>query len=179
MPRKKIAAPADAAVPAATVAPPPPAPVQEDTRSALAAVTGSDNPGVQRALVSNVIGALGLKPGTEAYAERGAAVFGLLAAFKARDAVEAMLAGQAIALNNSGMAALRRATSPDLPPEVASRLKRDATAMFKASADLIETIEGRRGGGGHHQKIVVEHVHVAEGAQAIVGAVVAKGRGAP
>ncbi len=160
---KAIAAPADVAVPAVTVTPPAPVPVEEDTRSALAVATGSDHPEVQRVLLSNVIGALGGRPGTEAYAERGAAVFGLLAAFKARDAVEAMLAGQAIALNNSGMAALRRATSPDLPPEVASRLRRDATAMFRASADLVQTIEARRGGAAH-QRIVVEHI-----SQAIIG----------
>jgi hypothetical protein len=145
MPRKKIAAKTQA-----------PVPVEEDTRSALAAATGSDHPEVQRVLLSNVIGALGGRPGTEAYAERGAAAFGLLAAFKARDAVEAMLASQAIALDSGGMVALRRATNPDLPPEVASRLRRDATAMFRASADLVQTIEGRRGNCG--QKITVEHI---------------------
>ena len=149
--------PADAAVPAVAVTPPAPVPVEEDTRSALAAVTGSDNPGVQRALLSNVVGALGLRPGTATHAERGAAAYGMLAGFRVRDPVEGMLAGQAIALNDAGMTALRRATNPELPPEVASRLRRDATAMFRASADLVQTIEARRGNGAR-QRIVVEHI---------------------
>lgn len=148
---KAVAAPVEAA---------PPAVVEEKPRSALAVATGSDDPEVQRALISDVVGALGMRPGTEQHDQRASAAFGLLASFKPRDAVEAMLAGQVVALNNAGMAALRRAVGPDLPPEVASRLRRDATAMFRTVGELVEVIESRRGNGSR-QRIVVEHVERA------------------
>ena len=154
---KAVAVPAEAPVPAVAAE-------VRDARAALATATGSDDLEVQRALLSGVIGALGLKPGTELHEQRSTAAFGMLTAFAPRDAVEAMLAGQAIALNDAGMVALRRSAAADLPHDVASRLRRDATSMFRASADLVGAIEARRGGGAR-QRIVVEHI-----SQAIIGA---------
>jgi hypothetical protein len=82
-----------------------------------------------------------------------------------------MLAQQSIALNASGMQALARVTNnPHLPPEISSRLRRDGAALLRAAADMTVAIGTRRSGGAR-QTVRVEHVNIAPGAQAIVGAV--------
>jgi hypothetical protein len=101
---------------------------------------------------------------------RVGAVVDAVAGFGPRDAVEGMLAAQAVAMHLAGMAALQRSQRPDLPMEVASRLRRDGAARCRGVAEMAEAIERRRGGGAR-QVVRVERVVVQEGGQAIVGAV--------
>ncbi len=165
MPRVARKPKAAAPLPASAAAPTPPAAVEgQDSHSLLFHATGTDSRPLQNALLSDVIAALGIPPENEAHAKRGSAAMALMSAFEPRDAVEAMLAGQAVALNAAGMTALRRAASPNLPPEIGSRLRRDAASLFRTVNETVETIEARRGGGAR-QRIVVEHI-----SQAIIGA---------
>ncbi len=180
--RRRTATPAEQA-PAPVEAPAPTAPAEEDgVRSALRRATGTDNPALQNTLLNDLVASLGIPPGGDAHDTRGGAAIALMSAFQPRDAVEAMLAQQTVALNAAGMGALRRAANPTLPPEISSRLRRDAVNLFRATADMVEAVQAHRGA-AVKQIVRVEHVTVEAGGQAVVGAVAsgvrtAGGRGA-
>lgn len=144
-----------------TVAPaaeaPPPAPMADgeaEFRAALRAATGTADKRLQSTLLNEVFASLGTPSDAEEKASRCGAALALMSAFEPRNAVEAMLAGQAVALNAAGHAALRRAANPHLPPEIPSRLRRDAANAFRAVVEMAAAIEARRG--GTHQRVTVE-----------------------
>ena len=92
-----------------------------------------------------------------------------------QNATEAMLAVQMIATHEAGLMFLKRATTGQYVPQVdanvlhATRLMR----VFNEQLDAMQRLKGRAG----QQKVTVEHVHVHEGGQAVVGAVsVSKGQ---
>jgi hypothetical protein len=84
-----------------------------------------------------------------------------------------MLAAQLIACHNAAMECYRRAMNSQLPLRdchlnQANKLSRTYTA-------LLEALNRNRGKG--QQKVTVEHVHVHQGGQAIVGHVQQSGGG--
>jgi hypothetical protein len=87
---------------------------------------------------------------------------------KPRDEIEAMLALQMVATHETAMEMLTRAKQAEFMPQLqecgslAVKLMRTYTAQVEALARL------RRGG---EQRVIVQHVNVNEGGQAIVGAV--------
>ena len=86
-----------------------------------------------------------------------------------RDSLEGMLAVQMVAAHTMAMECMRRAALPnqiDLAVEV--NLNR-GTRLMRTFASLTEALGRYRGKG--EQKMIVEHVHVHKGGQAIVGAV--------
>lgn len=94
-----------------------------------------------------------------------------LAAFKPKDAVEAMIASQAVALHFAAMECAKRAMLPQQSAEVTSRLRKDTANLSRAMVDMTEALERRRGKGP--QVVRVERVVVNEGGQAVVGHVTA------
>ncbi len=90
-------------------------------------------------------------------------------AFAPQDAVEAMIASQAVALHFAAMECARRAMLPQQSADVASRLRKDTANLSRAMVDMTEALQRRRGKGG--QVVRVERVMVGPGGQAIVGAV--------
>ncbi len=94
-----------------------------------------------------------------------------LRAFKPTDAIEGMLAAQAVALHYASLDCSRRAMIQGQPGEIASRLRKDAANSARAMVEMCEAIDRRRGKGP--QVVRVERVVVNEGGQAIVGPVVA------
>jgi hypothetical protein len=141
--------------------------------SGLKAITGTDNLELCDQLLKSVGAAL-LLPANTSPEARKSAITGALAAvhaFGPKDAVEGMLAAQAVALHHAAMECFRRAMIPDQPGEAAARLRRDAANLSRAMADMAEAIDRRRGKGP--QVVRVERVVVNEGGQAIVGAVTA------
>jgi hypothetical protein len=112
-----------------------------------------------------------LGPAEEASCEAQAlSVIAALQAFKPRDAIEGMMAAQAVAAHHTAMECLRRACQPGESSEVASRLRRDAAAMSQGFVTLVAALERRRDRTAR-QVIRVERVIVEAGGQAIVGAV--------
>jgi hypothetical protein len=97
-----------------------------------------------------------------------------------QNATEAMLATQMIAVNEAALNFLTRANLEGQPSDGVDRnVVRAARLMrvFSEQAELMQKLKGKSG----QQKVVVEHVHVHEGGQAIVGAVNTRrggGRGA-
>lgn len=90
-------------------------------------------------------------------------------AFAPQDAVEAMIASQAVALHFAAMECARRAMLPQQSADVASRLRKDSANLSRAMVDMTEALQRRRG--REPQVVRVERVMVGPGGQAIIGAV--------
>ena len=92
-----------------------------------------------------------------------------------KDAVEAMLAAQMAAVHNATMTFARRlAHVENIPQQDAA--ERAFNKLARTFATQLEALKRYRTGG--EQKMTVEHVHVHEGGQAIVGNVQGGGGGA-
>lgn len=92
-----------------------------------------------------------------------------------RDEIEGMLAIQMIAVHNVAMETMKRAMITGQTFEGEEANINRATKMLRTFAAQMEALKRYRTGG--QQKVIVEHVHVNEGGQAIVGAVSTGGRG--
>ena len=91
-----------------------------------------------------------------------------------RDQVEALLAAQMAATHNATMTFARRLAHVETIPQQDSA-ERAYNKLARTFAMQVEALKRYRSGG--QQKMTVEHVHVHEGGQAIVGNVETGGRG--
>jgi hypothetical protein len=91
----------------------------------------------------------------------------LLEAFKPTDAVEGMIAAQAIAMHHGSMECFRRSMIPSQSWEVAARMRKDGANLARGMTDMVDALERKRGKGP--QVVRVERVVVHQGGQAIVG----------
>jgi len=81
---------------------------------------------------------------------------------------EAMLAAQAIATHEAALNFLRRASLDGQTVEGADANVLRATRLMRLHLEQIEAMQKLKGRTGQ-QKVTVEHVHVYQGGQAIVG----------
>jgi hypothetical protein len=94
-----------------------------------------------------------------------------------RDELEGMMAAQLIAAHNATMECYRRAMIAEQTLEGRRENLNQANKLSRTWATLLEALNKHRGKG--QQKVTVEHVHVHQGGQAIVGNVeTARGVGA-
>jgi hypothetical protein len=98
----------------------------------------------------------------------------ILDGIQPQDEIEGMLAVQMIGVHNMAMDCIGKATRTEWVNKM-STYTNGATKLLRAFAAQMEALKKYRTGG--QQKIVVEHVNVSEGGQAIVG-VVNRGEGA-
>jgi hypothetical protein len=135
----------------------------------LKAVAGSDDRRFNTLLLNQVAQTLFLPDDatTEMRTECVAAAMVAVRAFQPRDEVEGMMAAQAVGCHHAAMECLRRVAGGGLPPEVASRLRRDAANLMRTMSELVDGIERKRGKGP--QVVRVERVVVNQGGQAVVG----------
>ena len=96
---------------------------------------------------------------------------------KPKDAVELLLCTQMLAVHNVALEMSRRILLPDQTVDGAERCVNRATKLMRTFTAQVEALNRYRGKTSSEQKIVVEHVTVNEGGQAIVGPVVSKGEG--
>ena len=90
-----------------------------------------------------------------------------------RDALEAMIATQAIAAQAASLQAYERANVPDIPLNLQAQQLNLASKLGRAVVDALGAIERKRR--GPKQTMNVERVIVEDGGQAIVGQVAQKG----
>ncbi|MFC0389480.1 hypothetical protein [Muricoccus vinaceus] len=142
----------------------------------LRAVAGAESDVLNNAMLNRVMRTAWIPDqwSVEQKAQAQAAAVLALAAFKAKDAVEGMLAAQAVGLHNASMECMRRAMIPDQPFEAATKLRKDAASLSRAMTDMLDALDRKRGKGP--QVVRVERVVVQEGAQAIVGNVTGHAR---
>jgi hypothetical protein len=84
-----------------------------------------------------------------------------------KDCFESLICSQMVGLHSLGMEFLRRSITPGATPDQVDSNVTRATRLLRTFGNLAETFRARRGGG--RQKIVVKHVNVNAGGQAIVG----------
>lgn len=93
----------------------------------------------------------------------------LLNGIQPRDEIEGMLAVQMIGVHNLAMQTLKRAMITEQTFDGKRANVNQATKMLRTFTAQMEALKKYRTGG--QQKVTVEHVHVSQGGQAIVGAV--------
>ena len=103
------------------------------------------------------------------------ALLGLLYGINPADEIEAMLATQMVGLHLASMQCMRRAQLSGQTFEGREMNLRHAAKLSRAFAGQVEALNRHRGKG--QQKVTVEHVHVHQGGQAIVGNVTHRGWG--
>jgi hypothetical protein len=106
--------------------------------------------------------------------QRHAAVDALIG-IKPGDELEGMIAAQLVACHNASMECYRRAMIGEQTFEGRRENLNQASKLSRTYATLLESLNRHRGKGA--QKVTVEHVHVHEGGQAIVGNVESRGGG--
>jgi len=106
--------------------------------------------------------------------ERHAAVDALMG-IKPGDELEGMIAAQLIAAHNAAMECYRRAMLGEQTFEGRRENLSQANKLSRTYAVLLDALNRHRGKG--QQRVTVEHVHVHEGGQAIVGNVESRGGG--
>ena len=92
----------------------------------------------------------------------------ILNGIQPQDEIEGMLAVQMIGVHNMAMDCIGRATRTEWVNSM-SIYTNGATKLLRTFAAQMEALKKYRSGG--QQKIVIEHVNVSEGGQAIVGVV--------
>jgi hypothetical protein len=98
-----------------------------------------------------------------------------LIAISPQDEIEGMIATQLIAAHNAAMESYRRAMIGEQTLEGRRENLNQANKLSRTYSTLLEALNRHRGKG--QQKVTVEHVHVYQGGQAIVGNVAGQGGG--
>jgi hypothetical protein len=148
-----------------------------DKRGSLKPIGGSDNDDFCNVLVNQVCSSLWKKNSDPDQRQRQIlAVVAAMMGMQPRDELEGMLIGQLIASHNAAMECYRRAMIGEQTFEGRRENLTQANKLSRSYAALVEALDRHRGKG--QQYVKVEHVHVHQGGQAIVGAVTQGGRGA-
>jgi hypothetical protein len=100
-----------------------------------------------------------------------------LIAISPQDEIEGMIATQLVAAHNAAMECYRRAMIGEQSFEGRRENLNQANKLSRTYATLLEGLNRHRGKG--QQKVTVEHVHIHQGGQAIVGNVQTQGAGLP
>ncbi len=135
----------------------------------LSDYSGSKSPAFTNSLLNAVINTAWLPNGgdREAKSRQVQITLGALRSFKPTDAIEGMLAAQAVAMHQGAMECFRRAMLPDQPSDTAARLRKDGANLARGMTDMLDALDRKRGRGT--QVVRVERVTVHQGGQAIVG----------
>ena len=141
----------------------------DDLKGALKFIGGSRSDSWNNILANQAVETLWLKNSDKAARDQqyGATV-AALAGIRPRDELEGMLAGQLLAAHNAAMECYRRAIGEQTFEGRRENLSQ-ANKLSRTYAALLDALNRHRGKG--QQKVTVEHVHVHQGGQAIVGAV--------
>jgi hypothetical protein len=147
-----------------------------DFRAAFLAAFGTIDEGVAQALFNQLVNALHADPGKAVDSANANLALALMHEIAPGDVVEAMLATQMLVAHVAAMEASRRALHVEQTPggrQAYLGLARKLMTLFTAQMDALNRHRGK----ATVQKVVVERVYVAPGAQAVVGAVSSRGRG--
>lgn len=142
----------------------------------LKALGGSPSDDWNNVLANQTVQALWLTDEPERSNRQRSATIATLVGIGPRDELEGVMAAQLVAAHNSAMECYRRAMIPEQSFEGRRENLSQANKLSRTYATLLEALDRHRGKG--QQKVTVEHVHVYEGGQAVVG-VVTPGGGDP
>ena len=136
-----------------------------------AKATGTESEELNRHLVSQVWASLSCPAGMtrSTQLEAGKAALAALEGIAPQDELEGQLAAQMVATHNAAMECLRSAMIEGQTIDGRDINLKHAVKFFALYCRQLETLDKHRGKG--QQKVTVEHVHVHDGAQAVVGTV--------
>ena len=148
----------------------------ESMKGELKAIGGSKSDDWNRILANQTIQALWVFKNSDEQEviKQETAAIAALAGIGPKDEIEGMIGAQLVACHNATMECHRRAMHPDQTFEGRRENLSQANKLSRTYATLLEALNRHRGKG--QQKVTVEHVHVHEGGQAIVGNVESRGR---
>lgn len=135
----------------------------------LVEATGISNPNLARLIIGQVYQMQPPWP-VEEGVERMRAMMAMVREMKPESAMEAHLAVQMIGVHNAAIIFMNNVTLAGQPYAGSDANLARATSLMRLHSELAETMLKLKGKTGQ-QKVTVEHVHVHEGGQAIVGAV--------
>jgi hypothetical protein len=146
-------------------------------KGGLKAVGGSMSDDWNSVLMEQTIGSIwyGSNPKAERINTSRQAAATAMIGIAPKDEIEGMVAAQLVACHNATMECYRRAMLPEQTHVSWNDNLNHASKLSRTYAALLETLNRHRGKG--QQKVTVEHVHVHEGGQAIVGNVETPGGG--
>ena len=142
---------------------------------------GTDSPAFNLVVVNQAGNALWIPAATDERTKETliAGAAGALISIAPKDAIEGMLATQMVATHTAAMECYRRAMMPSQTFEGRQAALGQANKLTRSYAALVQALDKHRGRG--QQTVRVEHVHIHEGSQAVIGNVHAPagGRGTP
>jgi len=138
----------------------------------LLETTGSTDADFSGTILTQVTSTLHLKDNESTANFTAALMHGL----KPRDETEGILIAQMAGTHNLIMEYMSKAMIPGQYLEAADDYTNRAYKLMNIFLKQIETLEKYRGKGAQ-QKVIVEHVHIHEGGQAVVGHIESKPRG--
>jgi hypothetical protein len=142
----------------------------------LKAIGGSKSDNWNNILANQTLCALWLAHSKDETRDRQySAALAALVGIGPKDELEGMIAAQLVACHNASMECYWRAMIGEQTFEGRRENLSQANKLSRTYATLLEALNRHRGKGA--QKVTVEHVHVHEGAQAIVGNVESRGGG--
>jgi hypothetical protein len=151
-----------------------PDPADRSFKSELKMLAGSRSDDFNSQIVNQAFNAVWLGHSDKnAQTNQFVAVSMALAGIGPRDELEGMLAAQIVAVHAAAMECYRRAMLKDQTLEGRQENLKQAVKLSRVYAELVLALDTHRGKG--QQRVTVEHVHVHQGGQAIVGAVQAGG----
>ncbi len=149
---------------------------EEEMKGQLKDIGGSKSDHWNLILVNQALNALWVKNSdTEERDRQTKATIRAMMGIGPKDELEGMMAAQLIAAHNAAMECYRRAMLGEQTFEGRREALAQANKLSRTYAALLEALNRHRGKG--QQKVTVEHVHVHQGGQAIVGTVETPGGG--
>jgi hypothetical protein len=145
-------------------------PQPRDRPGALKALGGSVSDSFNNIVTNQALAALWLgNSDEEARAKQYQAVIAVMMGVKPKDELEGMLAAQLAATHHAAMESYRRAMIPEQTAYGHDASLKHGVKVSQVYAALLQALDKHRG--KEQQRVKVEHVHIYQGGQAIVGAV--------
>jgi hypothetical protein len=141
--------------------------VADADKPGLKSIGGSQSDHWNNTLANQALQALWLRSSQEERDRQLSATVAALKGIAPKDELEGMMAAQLIAAHNAAMECYRRAMIAEQTFEGRRENLAQANKLSRTFAAGLEALNRHRGKG--QQKVTVEHVHVHEGGQAIVG----------
>jgi hypothetical protein len=149
---------------------------QDDQKGELKDVAGSQCDATNMFFINQAINSVRQKGYTkDQQSQHSTAAVGVMAGIAPTDELEGMMAAQLFAAHNAAMECYRRAMGENISFEARRENLSQANKLSRTYATLLESLNRHRGKG--QQKVTVEHVHVYEGGQAVVGLIDPQGGG--
>ena len=134
-------------------------------------VSGSKEEIFTNVLVNQVLNTLWLAHSPEEHKNNQyITILAAMCGVRPKDEVEGMMAAQMVGLHNAAMECMRRGMISEQSFEGRREALNQANKLTRSYATLVEALSRHRGK-STEQKVIVEHVNVHAGGQAIVGSV--------